>query len=146
MADEAKVVSGAAGPDPAGKTGNNTIPNKTETVRLDRWLVAARMYKTRPVAQDHCRGGQVRVNGAPAGSDRGVKLGDTIDATTPGGQRVWKVLLLGVTRGPAAVAKGMYDDLTPPPPADVEAVAPRERGAGRPTKRDGREVRWLKGL
>jgi len=122
------------------------IVTGVEAVRLDRWLVAARMYKTRPVAQDHCRGGQVKVNGAPGDPDRGVKVGDVVDATTPGGRRVWKVLALEVKRGPAALAKGLYDDLTPPPPPATEPVALRERGTGRPTKREGREVRWLKGL
>lgn len=118
---------------------------KEGAVRLDRWLVAARMYKTRPVAQAACDAGEVRVNGIVAAPARAVRVGDEVEADTPGGARKWKVLALAEKRGPAEVARTLYEDHSPPPPPKAEPNALRERGAGRPTKREGREIRRLRG-
>ena len=121
-----------------------------ETVRLDRWLLAARCFKTRTAAQKACSGGHVSVNDRTAGPDRAVRTGDTVDVLTPGGRRVLRVTGLGVRRGSAEVARGLYEDVTPPaPPSDLPRVlrdlAVRDPGAGRPTKRDARAIRRLKG-
>lgn len=115
-----------------------------ETVRLDRWLFAARCFKTRPLAQAACEGGHVKVNGRPAESAKPVHVGDTVEARTPGGLRVLRVLALEVKRGPASVARTLYEDHSPPPEPHVP-VALRDRGEGRPTKRDRRELRRFKG-
>lgn len=115
------------------------------SVRLDRWLVAARMFKTRTIAQEHCDGGHVKVNGLTAAPAKSVKVGDQVEAQTLGGRRVWRVRGLGLRRGPAEVARTLYEDETPPAPPPTEPVAVRERGDGRPTKRDAREIRRLKG-
>jgi ribosome-associated heat shock protein Hsp15 len=122
-----------------------------ETVRLDRWLLAARCFKTRALAQKACVGGHVSVNDCPAGPDRAVRGGDTVDVLTPGGRRVLRVTGLGVRRGSTEAARALFEDVTPPaPPSDLPRVlrdlAFRDPGAGRPTKRDARAIRRLKWL
>lgn len=116
----------------------------TEKVRLDRWLVAARCYKTRPIAQDACEDGRVKVNGEKGDPGKMVKAGDRIDALRGERQIVWQIVALDVKRGDATHAQTLYVDLTPEVPTAPPPDAPRERGAGRPTKRDGRLVRALK--
>lgn len=116
-----------------------------ESVRVDRWLLAARCYKTRPLAQAACEGGHVKVNGRTAESARAVKVGDEVEAQTPGGVRKLTVVGLGEKRGTAEAARALYEDHSPPP-APRDPLAPRDRGEGRPTKRDARELRRLKGF
>lgn len=108
------------------------------TVRLDKWLIAARLYKTRPLAQEACDGGHVTVNDRAAAPSRAVKSGDIVVALTHAGKRILRITGVEDKRGPAAHARTLYDDLTPPAPPAEEPVALRERGAGRPTKRDRR--------
>lgn len=135
-----------AGPrDEDDDDGVDEVPAAPGSVRLDRWLVASRMFKTRPLAQEACSAGHVKVNGNSAESAKGVRVGDEVDALAPGGRRVWRVLGLAVKRGPAAVARTLYEDRTPAPPPPTGPMALRERGAGRPTKREGRDIRRLKG-
>jgi ribosome-associated heat shock protein Hsp15 len=116
-----------------------------ETVRIDRWLWAARLFKTRSQASRACSAGHVKCNGVSVKAAKSVKLGDRIDAITPGGPRIVVVLELSDKRGPAAVARTLYEDRTPPPPPREERDAIRERGAGRPTKRDRRILVRLRG-
>lgn len=111
-----------------------------ESVRLDKWLLAARLYKTRTLCQEACDGGHVHVNDRAAPPARPVKVGDVVVAHTLGGRKVLRVLALGEKRGPAAAARALYDDLTPPEPPSAEPPALRDRGAGRPTKRDRRMI------
>ena len=114
------------------------------TVRVDRWLWAIRLYKTRSDATDACRGGHVRVNGAAAKPATAVKLGDQVVARVHSTERIVEVAELIDKRVGAAVAAGCFVDHTPPPP-EPEASGParRERGAGRPTKRERRQLdRW----
>lgn len=108
------------------------------TVRLDKWLLAARLFKTRTLCQEACDGGHVQVNDRAAAPARAVKVGDRVVAHTPAGRKVLAITGLGEKRGPAAVARALYDDLTPPEPPSQEPLALRDRGAGRPTKRDRR--------
>ncbi len=112
----------------------------TATVRLDKWLLAARLYKTRTLAQEACDGGHVAVNERAAPPAKALKVGDMVVALTPGGRKILKVVGLGEKRGPAALARTLYEDLTPPEPPSDEPLALRERGAGRPTKRDRRLI------
>lgn len=114
------------------------------SVRLDRWLVAARMYKTRPIAQEACEGGHVKLNGRPADSAKAVRVGDEVEAQGPDGPRRWRILQLEIRRGPASVAQTLYEDHSPPPIPRSEATFSRDRGAGRPSKRDARELRKVK--
>ena len=111
-------------------------------VRIDKWLWAARAFRSRSLATQACDGGKVTVNGATAKPHKLIRPGDLITITLTGGKREWRVLDVAARRGPATVARTLYDDLTPPPP--VEPVEPgmprRERGAGRPTKRERRQL------
>jgi len=119
----------------------------TATTRIDRWLWAVRLFKTRGDATDACRGGHVRVDGRPVKAAAPVAVGDRIELRTHGTDRVIEVAELIDKRVGASVAAGCYVDHTPPVPAeDRVRVAPRERGAGRPTKRERRQMdRWRSG-
>jgi len=110
--------------------------------RVDRWLWAVRLFKTRSDATAACRGGHVRVNGAPAKPAMPVRPGDRVDAYVSGRQRIVEVVETIDKRVGAAVAATCLVDHSPPPPPK-ERLAPvfaREPGSGRPTKRERREL------
>jgi ribosome-associated heat shock protein Hsp15 len=109
---------------------------------VDRWLWAVRLYKTRGAATDACRGGHVRVNGAPAKPAAPVRVGDRVEAMAHGRQRVLEVVRVIDKRVGAPVAAECLVDHSPPPPSkeDRAPVFARERGAGRPTKRERRQL------
>ena len=111
-------------------------------VRLDVWVSAVRLYKTRSAASSACRGGHVAVNGQRAKPSTMVRAGDRITALTPGGERIAVIRRLIEKRVGAAVAVTCFEDLTPPPPPkeEIVVVAVRDRGAGRPTKRERRQL------
>lgn len=114
--------------------------------RVDRWLTAARLFKTRGLAQIACTGGHVKVNGQPAKPSHLVKVGDEIRAEAPRGQVVLIVRHVAEKRLSAALARELYEDRSPPPPPPAERdFGLRERGAGRPTKADRRAMERLKG-
>jgi len=114
-------------------------------VRLDRWLVAARIFKTRGDAQVACTGGKVKLNGSAVKAGHDVKRGDEIRAEAPRGSLVLIVRDLGEKRLSAPLARELYEDHSPPPPAKEELIAVRDRGAGRPTKADRRALERLRG-
>lgn len=118
-----------------------------EEVRIDRWLWAARLFKTRSLASRACGSGHVKINGRSVKAAKPVRSGDRLEVTTPAGLRVLEVLALADKRGPAAVARSLYEDHTPAvePAERVPSTGARARGAGRPTKRDRRLLRRLKG-
>src|SRR3954447_852991 len=111
-------------------------------VRLDVWVSSVRLFKTRSAASSACRGGHVAVNGRKAKTSTLVQIGDRGTARPPGGERIAVVRRLIEKRVGAAVALTCFEDLTPPPPPkeDVVVVAVRDRGAGRPTKRERRQL------
>lgn len=116
----------------------------TSATRIDRWLWAARAFKSRSLAAEACDGGKVTVNDASAKPHKLVRPGDEVTFTTPVGRRIWKVLALAERRGPASAARLLYEDLTPPPPPEQQPDPfdpRREPGAGRPTKRDRRQMK-----
>jgi ribosome-associated heat shock protein Hsp15 len=117
-----------------------------EAVRIDRWLCAARVYKSRTQATDACTGGHVELNGARAKPDQRVRPGDMIEARTEAALRILKVLALAERRLSPPLARELYEDHSPPPPprpARETLPALRERGSGRPTKRERRDTdRW----
>ena len=125
----------------------STIPS--ETVRLDKWLWAARCFKTRRLASDACSAGHVKLNGNSAKAAKPVRVGDRLHVRTPGGDRDLEVIALSDRRGPATVARTLYNDHTPPPPPKQPAlegpVSTRERGKGRPSKRERRLLNKLRG-
>jgi ribosome-associated heat shock protein Hsp15 len=113
---------------------------------VDSWIWSVRLTKTRSTAASACRAGHVRVNGERAKPAQPVKEGDEVRLRHAGRERVVVVSRLVRKRVGAPVAVACYVDNSPPPPAraDVAAVGVRDRGAGRPTKRDRRELERLR--
>lgn len=119
----------------------------SESVRLDVWLWAVRVYKTRSLATTAVRGGHVRVNGDPVKAAHSLRVGDEVRIRISGFDRILGVTQLLTKRVGAPIAAKAYEDRTPPPPPR-EFFAPivtRDRGAGRPTKRERREIDRLQG-
>lgn len=118
------------------------------SVRIDVWIWSVRLTKTRSAAASACRAGHVRINGERVKPAHPVREGDQVRVRHAGRERVVVVSRLVRKRVGAPVAVECYVDHSPPPPPR-EAVAPagqRDRGAGRPTKRDRRELERLRGL
>jgi ribosome-associated heat shock protein Hsp15 len=117
------------------------------TARVDSWIWAVRLVKTRSLATAACRAGHVRVNGERVKASQAVRLGDEIRVRESGFDRIVVVGAILAKRVSATVATASYTDLTPPPPKPEEvALAPmRDRGAGRPTKRERRDLERLRG-
>ncbi|UGT59225.1 RNA-binding S4 domain-containing protein [Nocardia asteroides] len=115
--------------------------------RVDSWTWAVRLFKTRSAAAEACRGGHVRVNGAPAKPAQQVKLGDEVRIRAAGVERIVIVERIVTKRvGPPIAAQCLIDRSPPPPPKEVLASLPRrDRGSGRPTKRERRETDRLLG-
>jgi ribosome-associated heat shock protein Hsp15 len=117
-------------------------------LRVDKWLWYARFFKSRSRAANICAGGKVRVNRRVIRkAHHALKVGDVL--TFPQGVRirVIEVAALGARRGPATEARTLYRDLAPAPPGEAREapVGRRDRGAGRPTKRDRRAIGRLHG-
>ncbi len=117
------------------------------SVRVDAWIWAVRLAKTRSQATAACKAGHVRVNDAAAKPAQAVSVGDIVRTRLHGYEKVYRVTGLGARRGSATQAATLFEDLTPPAPPRVERPTDvmRERGAGRPTKRDRREIDRLRG-
>jgi len=119
----------------------------SDSIRVDKWLWAARVFKTRSLASTACDGGKVDINAEAAKPARRVHAGDRIEVSLPRGRRrILKVVGVGERRGSAEAARKLFEDLTPPePPRSRQAPPPfREPGAGRPTKRERREIDRLR--
>jgi ribosome-associated heat shock protein Hsp15 len=116
-----------------------------DSVRVDRWLFAARIFKSRTLAGAACAGGYVRVNGAVVKASHLVKIDDEIGADAPRGIVVVDVKGLSDKRLSGVLARELYHDRSPPPPPRDELFPMRESGAGRPTKRDRRAVERIRG-
>ncbi|MGM1059526.1 RNA-binding S4 domain-containing protein [Saccharothrix sp. Mg75] len=107
--------------------------------RIDSWLWAVRLTKTRPDAAAACRAGHVRVNDKPAKPSTVIVPGDEVRARVGDVVRVVEVVRVIQKRvGAADAATCLIDRTPPPPPLEAVPVARRERGAGRPTKRERR--------
>ena len=118
------------------------------SLRIDKWLWAARFFKTRSLAAGACTGGKVDINDEAAKPAKAVRVGDMIRMTLPRGRRrIIRVVTLDDHRGPASVAQTLYEDLTPPEPPRARQAPPpyRPPGAGRPTKRERRQLDRLTG-
>lgn len=119
-------------------------------VRLDKWLQVARMFKTRSQATRACQLSRVRVNGTRAKPHRTLALGDRVEVEKPDRLRILVVSELADKPLPKAEAPRIYIDESPPVPAPDplarlmrRAPVEREPGAGRPTKKQRREIeRW----
>ncbi|MCG7417071.1 MULTISPECIES: RNA-binding S4 domain-containing protein [Microbacterium] len=123
------------------------MTDATTTARVDAWLWAVRVYKTRSAATTACRAGHVRVNGDRAKAAQPVRPGDELRVRIQGFDRILVVKKTIAKRVGAALVAEAVDDRTPPPPPreSMPFVPVRDRGAGRPTKRDRREIEKLRG-
>lgn len=116
-------------------------------IRIDKWLWAARFFKTRSLATDAVSGGKIKLNGAPTKPARDVKIGDRLDIFN--GDTRWEVVVraLGEKRGPAAEARLLYEESAASIAAREAEQArrkfeqePAAQIHGRPTKRDRRQL------
>ena len=117
-------------------------------MRIDQWLWVVRFFKSRSQATAACRAGKVRLNGTVAKSSALVKVGDTISWRDPVRNREVKVLELLPRRVGAPEAVKAYADHSDPVPAKEErgAVPTRDRGTGRPEKKERRDLDRLRGF
>ncbi len=113
-----------------------------DTGRVDSWLWAVRILKTRSAATAASKAGHVTVNDERAKPAQTVRVGDVVRVRIEGDERILQVARLIAKRVGAPVAAECYIDLTPPKPPKEERVLTvvRDRGAGRPTKRDRRVI------
>ncbi len=114
----------------------------SDTGRVDSWLWAVRILKTRSAATAASKAGHVTVNDERAKPAQTVRVGDVVRVRIEGDERILQVARLIAKRVGAPVAAECYIDLTPPKPPKEERVLTvvRDRGAGRPTKRDRRVI------
>lgn len=116
-------------------------------VRIDAWLWAVRVFKTRSLASTEVKAGHVRLNGDHTKPSQKIKPGDTITVRYPGWERVLVVQKTIAKRVGAPVAVTCYEDISAPKPAYLTSgVLPkRDRGTGRPTKTERRALNKLRG-
>lgn len=128
------------------------MPGKASSLRLDKWLWAARFFKTRSIASHACDLGRIQVNGQPAKPSREIRVGDRLRIKTPTTELELDVLVLSQIRGPAAVAQTLYRETE-------ESLKIRQKVAedrklmsqleappeGRPSKRDRRQINKVRG-
>lgn len=123
-----------------GNTGNDS------TVRLDKWLWAVRIFKTRSDAADACRTNKVLVNGSYVKPSREVRVGDTVTVKKMPVVYSYRVVALVSSRQPAKEVPNYAENLTPQEELDklfvpkLTIFVQRDRGTGRPTKRERREI------
>ncbi|MHC5796631.1 RNA-binding S4 domain-containing protein [Lacisediminihabitans sp. FW035] len=117
------------------------------STRVDSWIWAVRLAKTRSAATAACRAGHVQVNGERAKAAQPVRIGDEVRLRTTDLERTVRVARLVAKRVGAVIAAECLVDLTPPPPPreEVAVTVKRDRGAGRPTKRERRDLEKLRG-
>src|SRR2546427_11975979 len=122
------------------------------SVRMDKWLWAARFFKTRALAARACELGRVQFNGQPAKPAREVRIGDMLRVTNDGGDFEVEVLLLSDVRGPASVAQTLYRETESSRALRLKVAAERKAmkqfeqlPAGRTSKRDLRRIRQFLG-
>src|ERR1022692_4192238 len=117
------------------------------SVRIDKWLWAARFFKTRALAARACDLGRIQSNGQPAKAAREVRIGDMLRVTNDGGDFQVEVLLLSEMRGPASVAQTLYRETEASRELRLKLAAERnamkqfeKSPASRPSKRDRRRI------
>jgi ribosome-associated heat shock protein Hsp15 len=122
------------------------------SVRMDKWLWAARFFKTRSLAARACELGRIQSNGQLSKAARDVRIGDMLRVTNDGGEFELEVLLLSEVRGPASVAQTLYRETEASRELRLKVAAERkamrqfeELPAGRPSKRDRRHIIRFRG-
>jgi ribosome-associated heat shock protein Hsp15 len=135
----------------------DSSPHKVEnssmtSVRIDKWLWAARFFKTRSLASRSCELGRIQLNGQPAKPAREVHVGNLLRITNDGGDFHVEVLDLSEIRGPASVAQTLYRETEESKEARLKAAAERKANmqyapapTGRPSKRDRRRIIQFRG-
>ena len=119
-------------------------------VRVDKWLWAMRVFKTRTIATDACKKGRVSMGGSPVKPSRTVKAGDVIDVRKPPITYTFRVVRLTENRLGAKLVPDYLENLTPQSQYDllemtrISGFVDRRKGLGRPTKREGRELASFK--
>ena len=121
-------------------------------VRMDKWLWAARFFKTRALASRACELGRIDSNGQPAKPARDVRVGDLLGVKNEGGDFQVEVLILSEMRGPAAVARTLYRETSASQALRLKAAEERKAmpnfegfREGKPSKRDRREIDRVRG-
>ena len=121
-------------------------------VRMDKWLWAARFFKTRALAARACELGRIQSHAQPAKPAREVRIGDRLRVTNEGGDFEVEVLLLSEVRGPASVAQTLYRETEASRELRLKVAAERKAmkqfeqlPAGRPSKRDRRRIIQFRG-
>lgn len=118
-------------------------------MRIDKWLWHVRAFKSRTIATDACNAGKVKINDKSVKPAHEVAVGDTVQFKNPAGQKIYKVLTLIHHRVSPELAKACFEDHSPPPepnermPSAFYNFPQRDRGSGRPTKKERREMgKW----
>ena len=122
------------------------------SVRMDKWLWAARFFKTRTLAARACELGRIQSNGQPAKPAREVRVGDMLQVKNDGGEFQVEVVKLSEMRGPASVAQTLYRETEASREQRLKVAAERKAlnqyeqlPAGRPSKRDRRKIMQFRG-
>ncbi len=116
-------------------------------VRIDKWMWAVRIFKTRTIATDACKKGRVSMGGTNVKPSRTIKVGDIIDVRKPPITYSFRVLALAENRMGAKLVPGFVENITPPEQYEllemirINGFVDRQKGLGRPTKREGRALR-----
>lgn len=122
------------------------VPELTET-RIDKWLWAVRVFKTRQLASEACKGGHAQLGDRDAKASTVVHIGDRVTVRAGGRQRELEVTKVIEKRVGAKIAAECFIDHTPAPEPEADAaVMQRDARTGRPTKRDRRDIERLRGL
>lgn len=117
-----------------------------ESVRIDKWLWAVRIFKTRSQATEACKKGRVEIGNLPVKPSRDVHPGEVVKVRKPPLTRSFKVLALAEKRMSAKLTAGFMEDVTPPEELEILDMQKqmnwisRDRGAGRPTKKERRKL------
>jgi ribosome-associated heat shock protein Hsp15 len=117
-----------------------------EGVRIDKWLWAVRVYKTRSQATDACKKGHVTINDLPVKASRDVHVGEVVKVRKSPVTRSFKVLALSGKRMGAKLVADFLEDITPPEELEILEMqknmrwSQRTKGTGRPTKKDRRDL------
>lgn len=120
-------------------------PGRPNKVRVDVWLWATRQLKTRSLATQAARAGHVRIDGAVAKAASPVRIGQEVRLRVQGFDRTLRVLDLPKKRLGAPLAQKCYEDLTPERLTYIPPPARRDKGSGRPTKKERRQLEKLRG-
>ena len=135
----------AARSQPASRSSSD--PSGPASARIDVWLWSVRQIKSRSAATSACKAGHVRINGETANPAQHVSVGDEVRYRVDGFDRLLTVTRILTKRVGAPIARTAYIDSSPPRPSPLDAPAAviRDRGAGRPTKKERRQLDALMG-